>query len=60
MASFDISFCSNEGCPRKDCRRHLCNTPGEGLYSMCTFNEQEDTSSCDWYWEGIIKEGVKK
>ena len=56
MGSFDISFCSNEGCIRKDCRRHLCNTPGEGLYSMSDFNIK-DTSKCDWYWE---KSEVKK
>ena len=55
--SYDISFCSNEECKRKDCRRHLDNAPKEGLYSMCTFNEQENTYECDWYWE---KSEVKK
>lgn len=54
--SYDISFCSNAECERKDCRRHLSNTPGEGLYSMCDFNSK-DTSKCDWYWE---KSEVKK
>lgn len=49
--SNDISFCSNTECKRKDCRRHLSNTPGEGLYSMCDFNSK-DTNTCDWYWEG--------
>ena len=57
--SYDISFCSNEGCPKKDCRRHLCNTPGEGLYSMSDFGIK-DTDNCDWYWEGPAKEGAKK
>lgn len=57
---FDISFCSNEGCKRKDCRRHLenlKNAPKEGLYSMSTFNENKNTDECDWYWE---KSEVKK
>lgn len=57
--SYDISFCSNEECPRKDCRRHLCNTPGVGLYSMSDFGIK-DTDNCEWYWEGPVKEGAKK
>lgn len=50
MASFDISFCSNEECKRKDCRRHLDNAPKIGLFSMCDFGAK-DTDKCDWYWE---------
>lgn len=53
MASNDISFCSNEKCERKDCRRHLenlKNAPKEGLYSMAEFNK-ENTYECEWYWE---------
>lgn len=52
MGSSDISFCSNEKCKRKDCRRHLDNLPREGLHSMCMFNENKNTDDCDWYWEG--------
>lgn len=54
--SYDISFCSNAECERKDCRRHLDNAPKEGLYSMAEFNK-ENTYECDWYWE---KSEVKK
>ena len=54
--SYDISFCSNTECKRKDCRRHFCNTPGEGLYGMSDF-DIKDISKCDWYWE---KSEVKK
>lgn len=49
--SNDISFCDNVKCERKDCRRHWENIKGDGLYSMATFNESTDTSTCDWYWE---------
>lgn len=58
--SYDISFCSNTECKREDCRRHLKNTPKEGLYSMCTFNEKENTDECDWYWKLPVKEGGRK
>lgn len=47
----DISFCGNVKCERKDCRRHLTNTPKEGIYSMCTFNERESGENCEWYWK---------
>lgn len=46
----DISYCSNEKCDKVDCKRHFNNIPGEGLYSMCTFNTG-DTKECEWYWK---------
>lgn len=45
----DIAYCTNKGCPLKDCRRHLDNCPLWVPVTMADMGD-EDGEPCAYYW----------
>ena len=56
MSSWDISFCINGNCKRKDCRRHYTKAHeaferGAAQLSFFLGDSHDDGKDCKHYWE---------
>ena len=50
--SYDITFCPNKECTKKECHRHYIHIkeiPTGNLYSI--FSEKPNEKDCPHYWE---------
>ena len=45
----DITYCSNEHCPRLDCERHTKDKIFDGRFSMSDFRVPMLFDNCEWY-----------
>ena len=51
FGKYDITFCSDNECPRTDCERHPSHTPKGVPYSMADLSSH-DPYYCEHYWPG--------
>ena len=57
MNGFDLTYCTNIKCERKDCRRHYKKIPDCGYVNMSKFKEK----NCKYFVRGgVINETKNK